>query len=84
MVTQKEEEWKLLSLATANSEVLADLFKDHAGQFGLDRIVMVPTSGTGDLQTAPLTIEGKEYHNVNLGDYVNILKEPHKLTLDDV
>ena len=84
MVTQREEGWKLLSLTTENSEVLADLFKDRAGQFGLDPIVNVPTSGTGALETAPRTFEGKEYHNVNLNDYVNILKEPHKLTLEDV
>ena len=84
MVTQKEEEWKLLSLATANSEVLADLFKDHAGKFGLDMNVMVPTSGTGTLETSPRIIEGKEYHNISLGDCVNILKDPHNLSLDKV
>ena len=44
----------------------------------------VPTSGTGALETASRTFEGKEYHNVNLNDYVNILKEPHKLILEDV
>jgi hypothetical protein len=46
--------------------------------------VSVPTSGTNTLETAPCTIEGKEYHNVNLGDYMNILKESHELTLEDV
>ena len=45
---------------------------------------MISTSGTGAVETVPCTIEGKEYHNVYLGDYVNILKEPHKLTLDNV
>ena len=45
---------------------------------------MVPTSGTGALEQAPRTIEGKIYHNANLGDYVKILKEPHKLTFDNV
>jgi hypothetical protein len=84
MVTQKEDGWKPVSLTTENSEVLADLFKDRAGQFGLDPIINVPTSGTGALEAAPRSIEGKEYHNVNLKDYINILKEPHKLTLDDV
>ena len=83
MVTQKEEGWKLLSLTTDNSEFLADLFK-NAGQFGLGPIVMVPTSGTGAVQTVPRTIKGKEYHNVHLRDYANILTEPHKLTLEDV
>ena len=84
MVTHKEEGWKHLSLSTENSEVLADLFKDRAGKFGLDPIVMVPTSGTGAVQTVPRTIKGKEYHNVHLRDYANILTEPHKLTLEDV
>ena len=68
MVTQKEEGCKLLSLTTKHLEVLADLFKDRAGKFGLNPIVMVPTSGTSALQTAPRTIEDKEYYNVNLGD----------------
>ena len=45
---------------------------------------MVPTSGTGAVNTVPRTIEGKEYHNVDLVDHINILKEPHKLTLDNV
>jgi hypothetical protein len=61
MVTQREEGWKPLSLATENSEVLADIFKDRAGKIGLDPIVSVPTSGTGAIKTAPCTIEGKEY-----------------------
>ena len=84
MVTQKEEGWKRPSLTIGNLEVLADLFKDRAGQFGLDPIVVIPTSGTGALQTPTCTIEGKECCSVNLGGYINILKEPHKLTLDDV
>ena len=34
MVTAREESWKPLSLTTYNSEAIADLFKDRAGQFG--------------------------------------------------
>ena len=45
---------------------------------------MVPTSGTDAVQTVQCTSEGKIYHNVHLGDYANILNEPHKLTLDTV
>ena len=84
MIIQKGEGWKLLSLITENLEILANLFKDCAGQYRLDLIVMVPTSGTGAVHTVPCTIEGKKYHSVNLGDCINILKEPHNLTLDDV
>ena len=57
MVAQREERWRLLSLTTKDLKVIADLFKDRAGQFGLDPIVNVSTSGTGALETAPRTIK---------------------------
>ena len=38
MVTAREEGRKTLSLTTDNSEAIADLFKDRAGQFGFNRI----------------------------------------------
>ena len=71
MVIQRKEGRGFLSLNANNSEVLTDLSKDRARKFGLDPIVMVPTSGTDTLETALCTIEGKGYHNLNLGDYVS-------------
>ena len=45
---------------------------------------MFPPQAPAPLKRPPRTFKGKEYHNVNLNDYVNILKEPHKLNLEDV
>ena len=42
MVIAREEGWKPLSFTTDNSEAIADLFKDRAGQFGFDLIINVP------------------------------------------
>ena len=47
MVTATEEGWKTLSLTTYNSEDIANLFKDRAGQFGFNPIINVSSSGTG-------------------------------------
>ena len=84
MVTAREEGWKPLSLTTDNSETIVDLFKDRAGQFGFDLIINVPSLGTGAVEVNPRIVAGVNYCNMDLDDTINILKEPHKLTLKTV
>ena len=84
MVTAREEGWKPLSLTTDNSEAIADLFNDWAGQFGFNPIINVPSSGTGAVEENPRIVAGVDYCNMDLDDTINILKEPHKLTLKTV
>ena len=84
MVTAREEDWNPLSLTTENSKAIADLFKDRAGQFGFDPIINVPSSETGAVEVNPLIVAGIDYCNMDLDDTINILKEPHKLTLKTV
>ena len=84
MVTAREEGWKPLSLTTDKSEATADLFKVRAGQFGFDPIINVPSSGTGAVGVNPRIVAGVNYCNMDLDNTINILKEPHKLTLKTV
>ena len=66
------------------SEAIADLFKDHTGQFGFDLIINVPSSGTGAVEANPRIFASVEYCNMDLDDTINILNDPHKLTLKTV
>ena len=84
MVTAREEGWKPLSLTTDKSEAIADLFKDRAGQFGIDLIINVPSSGTGAVEVNPRIVAGVDCCNMDIDNTINILKEPHKLTLKTV
>ena len=84
MVTAREEGWKPLSLTTDNSEAIADLFKDRAGQFGFNPIINVPSLGTGAVEANPRIVAGIDYFNMDLDNTINILKELHKLTLKTV
>ena len=84
MVTAREEVWKPLSLTTDNSEAITDLFKDRAGQFGFDPIINVPSLGTGAVEANPCIVAGVDYCNMDIDITINILKEPHKLTLKTV
>ena len=56
MVTAREEGWKPLSLTTDNSKAIADLFKDRAGQFGIDPIRNVPSSGTSAVEVTLVSL----------------------------
>ena len=80
-VTVREEGWKPLSLTTDNSEAIADLFKDRAGQFGFNPIINFPLSGTGAVEENPRIVAVIDYCYIDLDDIINILNEMHKLTL---
>ena len=84
MVTAREKGWKPLSLTMDNPEAIDDLFKDWAGQFGFDPIINVPSSGTGAVEANSHIFAGVDYFNMDLDNTINILKEPHKLTLKKV
>ena len=84
MVTARKEGWNPLSLTTDNSNAIAALFKDRAGQFDFDPIINVPSAGTGAVEVNPCIVSGVDYCNMDLDDTINILKEPHKLTFKTV
>ena len=84
MVTTSEEGWKPLSLRTDNYEATDDLFKDQAGQFGFDSIINVPSSETSAIEANPRIFASVDYCNMDLDNTINILKNPHKLTLKTV
>ena len=53
-------------------------------QFGFDPIINVPSSGTGAIEVNHRIVAGIDYCNMDLGNTINILKEPLKLTLKTV
>ena len=44
----------------------------------------IPTTGTGAVESTPKTIGGKDYANVNLGNFVSFLDNIHQVNLVDV
>ena len=69
-------------MTVANAETILDLFKDQATQYGLDHIINVPTTGTGRVEAQARTLVGINYHNADLGNLKNLLKDIHALTID--
>ena len=60
------------------------LFKDRAIQYGLDHIINIPTTRTGRVKAQARTLVGIDYHNSDLGNLKNLLKDIHGLTTDHV
>ena len=83
-VTKIREGGTPISVTVANSETILDLFKDRATQYGLDHITNVPTIRTGRVEAQARTLVGIDYHNANLGNLKNLLKDAHTLTTDHV
>ena len=69
---------------TDKSEAISDHFKDQVGQVGFDPIINVPLSVTGAVEVIPRIVAGVDYCNMDLDNTINILKDPHKLTLKTV
>ena len=73
-----------VAVTMANTEALQDLIWDKVASYGLDRSMDIPTTGTGEVESAPKTIGGKDYANANLGNFVSFLDKIHQVTLVDV
>ena len=73
-----------VTVTVANAEALPDLIRDKVTSYGLYRSMENPTKGTGAVESAPMTIGGKDYANANLGDFVSFLDKIHQVNLDDV
>ena len=71
-------------MTVANAETILDLFKYRATQYGLDHIINVPMTGTGRVETQYQTLVGIDYHNADLGNLKNLLKDIDALTTDHV
>ena len=73
-----------VAVTVANTEALQDLIQDKVASYGLERLMYIPTTGTGAVESAPKTIGGKDYANANLGNLVSFLDKIHMVTLVDV
>ena len=73
-----------ISAAIEHANNILDLFTDRSVQFGLDNIMNIPTSGTGEVHTTPQTIVGVDDWNTDVRYYINILTSYHQLSLDQV
>ena len=71
-------------MTVANAKTILDLFKDRATQYGLDHIINVPTNGTGIVKAQARTLVVIDYHNADLGNIKNLLKDIHALTANHV
>ena len=67
-----------------DAETIIDLFKDWAIQYVLDHIINVPTTGTGRVEAQSRELVGIDYHNADLGNPINFIKDIHALTTDHV
>ena len=71
-------------MTVSNAETILDIFKDWATQYSLDHIINVPTTRTGIVEAQDWTLVGIDYHNADLVDLKNLLKDIHALTTDHV
>ena len=83
-VTKIREGGTPISVTFANAETILDLFKDQSTQYGLDHIINILTTGTGSVEAQARTLVGINYHNAELGNLKNLLKDIHVLTTDQV
>ena len=83
-VTKIREGGTPISVIIVNAETILNLFKDWATQYGLDHIINVPVTGTMRGESQAQTLVGIDYHNADLGNIKNILKDIHSLTTDHV
>ncbi len=75
---------KRLDCLVANHNLMFASLAKKAKQYSM-AILRVPTSGTGKMAEAPLTINTISLANVDLGSYINILtKHTTKLTKDQL
>jgi hypothetical protein len=75
---------KRLDCSVANRNLIFAGLAEKAEQYSM-AILWVPTSGTGKMAGAPLTINTISLANVDFGSYVNILsKHTTKLTKDQL
>ena len=72
------------NVTVANVEALQDLIRDKVTLYGLDRSMDIPTTGTGTVESAPKTIDGKDYANANMGNFVRFLEKIHQVNLVNV
>jgi hypothetical protein len=73
---------KRIDCSLGNRNLIFASLAEKAEQYSM-AILRVPTSGTGKMAGAPLTINTISLANVDLGSYVNILsKHTAKLTKD--
>ena len=49
-----------VDVTLANAEALQDLIRDKVTSYSLDRIMEIPTTGTGAVESAPKTIGGND------------------------
>ena len=71
-------------MTVVNAETILDIFKYWATQYVLNHIINVPTTGTGRVKYQARTLVGIDYHNADLGNVKNTLKDIHALTIDHV
>ena len=57
-----------ISATVEHANTILDLFKDRSVQFGLNNIMNIPTSGTGEVEAAPQTIVGVDHWNEDVSD----------------
>ena len=73
-----------VAITVANAASLQYLIRDKVVSYGLDRLMDIPKTGTGAVESAPNMIGGKDYANTNLGNFVSFLDKIHQVTLVDV
>ena len=69
-------------MTVANAKTILYVFKDQATQYGLDHIINVPTTITVRVEAQAWKLVGIDYHNANLENLKNLLKDIHALTTD--
>ena len=82
--TEKTGGRKEIALVTVNADIFTDLLGYRTIQLGLDPIMNVFALGTGAVNVSPMNIAEEYIWLANLADPINILLQPHILSLKQV
>ena len=81
-VTKIREGGTPISVTVANAEMILDIFKDQGNQYGLYHIINVSTTRTRRVKSQARTLVGIDYHNYDLRNLKNLLKDIQAHTTD--
>ena len=82
--TEKTGGRKEIALVTVNAYIFTDLLGYRTIQLGLDPIMNVFALGTGEVNVSPINIAEEDIWLADLADPINILLQPHILSLKQV
>ena len=82
--TKNPDEWKRITIVTANAELFTNLVEDRTTTFGFGSLINVPTLGICTVDLNPLRVSGVDVCSAEFKESINLLLKTNLVTLDHV